>query len=161
MCICVYYIVYVLWTLAYNGLLVLLLVIILLNDEGWDSRQNFRFLFSIDATNHMKTYFRSYIRSGQFSKWAGISRYTVPEFPFHPEFHTDTYPYILYSFIVFFFFWRYILVSLLRSVPAFLNFHFDHCLRSKSVPKIVVDSALCCSWNCSPICCVITTENCY
>jgi hypothetical protein len=42
---------------------------------------------------------------------------------FVPEFHTGTYRYILYPFFSHIF-WRHILVSLLRSIPALLN--FDH-----------------------------------
>jgi hypothetical protein len=37
--------------------------------------------------------------------------------------------YYYYALSLFFhFFWPYILLSLLRSIPAFLNFHFEHCL---------------------------------
>jgi hypothetical protein len=43
---------------------------------------------------------------------------------FFPKFHTGTYQYILHPFMFFLFFWRHVLVSLLRSVPALLNFHF-------------------------------------
>jgi hypothetical protein len=48
----------------------------------------------------------------QCSKWAGICWYTIPELISVPEFHTGSYQYILYSFIFFPFFCRYILVSL-------------------------------------------------
>jgi hypothetical protein len=59
------------------------------------------------------------------SKWAGICRYTIPEPRFVPEFHTGTCKYILHPFMFFPFVWWYILVSLLRSIPALLNFHFE------------------------------------
>jgi hypothetical protein len=58
-----------------------------------------------------------------------ICRYTEPKFIFVSKFHTGTYQYILYPFIVFHFLWQAcILVSLLRSrtTSAFLNFHFEH-----------------------------------
>jgi hypothetical protein len=38
-------------------------------------------------------------RTMQYSKWAGICRYTVPELISVPEFHTDTYQYILHPFL--------------------------------------------------------------
>jgi hypothetical protein len=58
-----------------------------------------------------------------------IYRYTILELIFVPEFNTGTYQYILHKFILFLFFWRYILVPLLRSIPELLNFHFEHCLQ--------------------------------
>jgi hypothetical protein len=45
---------------------------------------------------------------------------------FVPEFYSGTCQYILYQFIFFHFFWRYILFSRLISIPASLNFHFEH-----------------------------------
>jgi hypothetical protein len=47
---------------------------------------------------------------------------------FVPEIHVGTNQHILYPFIYLFFlfFFRYTLVSLLRSIPALLNFHFEH-----------------------------------
>jgi hypothetical protein len=35
------------------------------------------------------------IHNNQWSKWAGICRYTIPELLFVPEFHTCTYQYII------------------------------------------------------------------
>jgi hypothetical protein len=37
------------------------------------------------------------------SKWTGIYRHTVPELLFVHKFHTGTYQYILYPFILFHF----------------------------------------------------------
>jgi hypothetical protein len=53
----------------------------------------------------------------------------IPYRNIFPQFHTETYQYILYAFISFPFFWQHNLVSLLRSTPAFLNFHFKHYTR--------------------------------
>jgi hypothetical protein len=53
-------------------------------------------------------------------------RYTIPGLLFVPEFNIGTNQYILHPFIFLFFFWQYILVSILRSVPAILNFHFEY-----------------------------------
>jgi hypothetical protein len=58
-------------------------------------------------------------------KWAGMCRYTVPEFIFVPEFHTS----ILYTNIYIFFlifFSQHIIVSLLRIISEIPSFHFDH-----------------------------------
>jgi hypothetical protein len=65
--------------------------------------------------------------TSQYSKWAGMCRYTIPEFLCVPKFYTGPYQYIFYLFI-FVHFWRNILVSLLRSIPALLNFHLEHCI---------------------------------
>jgi hypothetical protein len=58
------------------------------------------------------------------SKYAGICRNTIPE---RLSF-LISYRYLsIYtiSIYIFQFFWRYIIVSLLRSIPALLNFHFE------------------------------------
>jgi hypothetical protein len=61
-----------------------------------------------------------------------IGRY-VPAYrtrtSFVRELHTGIYQYILYPFIFFFHFSGGILFSILRNIPALLNFHFEHCLR--------------------------------
>jgi hypothetical protein len=63
----------------------------------------------------------------QCSKCGPICRYTAPELIFVPEFQTGTYEYTVYRIhLSFSFFWRYILLSFLRSIPALLNFHFEH-----------------------------------
>jgi hypothetical protein len=65
------------------------------------------------------------VRCHQCSKWAGICWYTIPLLHFVPEFHTNTYSVYVISIYLFQFFWRYILVSLLNSIPALLNLHFE------------------------------------
>jgi hypothetical protein len=57
----------------------------------------------------------------QCSVYAGIP-YRIH---FVPEFH---YQYITYPLILFPFFWRYNLVTSLKSIPALLNFHFEYWL---------------------------------
>jgi hypothetical protein len=52
--------------------------------------------------------------------------YAILALPFVPEFHTGSYQYILCPLTLFLFFCRYILVSLLRSIPALPNFRFVH-----------------------------------
>jgi hypothetical protein len=62
------------------------------------------------------------------SKWAGKCRYTVPEL-LVLEFRTGTYQFVLniYYILIFLYVERDILVSLLRSLTALVNFHFEHC----------------------------------
>jgi hypothetical protein len=62
----------------------------------------------------------------QCSKWAGTCQYTISELLLVPEFHTGIFQYILYPFTFFPLFWWYILISLLRGIPALLNFHLKH-----------------------------------
>jgi hypothetical protein len=76
--------------------------------------------------------------SNQCSKWDGMCRYTIQQLLFVPEFHTDTYRFILYPYICFHFY-DYIFVSLLRSsIPALLNFHFVYCFE----PVIVISCCM-------------------
>jgi hypothetical protein len=61
----------------------------------------------------------------QCSKWARKCRHTVPVLHFVPEFHTGTYilAYIRLSFKIFLTVYP---VSLLRNIPAVLNFRFEY-----------------------------------
>jgi hypothetical protein len=53
----------------------------------------------------------------------------IPYRNFLPDFHTNTYQYIPSAFIyIYSFFWWYIRISLLRSTPALLDFHFEQWL---------------------------------
>jgi hypothetical protein len=65
----------------------------------------------------------------QYSKWADVCRYTIPELLFVPEFYTGCYQYILYPLYFFHFLTIYHFFPLLRSVPELLKFHFEHCIQ--------------------------------
>jgi hypothetical protein len=67
----------------------------------------------------------------QCSKWTGMCRYTIRKLIFVSKFHTGTYQSIFIHLSFSMFLTVYLSFDL-RSIPALLDFHYEHCVRKHS-----------------------------